>query len=187
MSYFTHFDDIFYNADKQTFNQAVNILNSVAMKYSPIKDTTLYFYHSIQDGEKPEDISYRFYETTEYHWLIILLNNVVNPYYDWLLDSHEMESHLAQKYGDDQYKIHHFENLTTGRWVDEFDSIAFQDMVDNDIDLPFDISPVSIVAYEGMMNEEKREIRVIDARYIDDIIKQFEDLMSRDLLNNVGI
>lgn len=187
MAYFSKFSKILYNPDGTISNKAVNIMNSIAMKYSPIKDTTLYFYYSIQDGEKPEDVSYRYYDSTEYHWLIILLNNVIDPYYDWLLSSHELDAHITDKYGEDQYGIDHFENLTTGRRVDEYDALAFQDMVDNDIDLPQHISPISIRAYEDEKNELKREIRVIDAIYIDDIVKQFEDIMSRELLNNDGI
>ncbi len=182
MAYFNKFASVLYNVDGTMSSQVTNILSSLALKYSPIKDTTLYFYYPLQDGERPEDVSYKFYETTEHHWFIMLLNDVVNPYFDWLLSSHELEAHVNNKY-DVPDGLHHYENIDTGVWLDDYDTKKLNILIDTGASVPQHITPVSIRAYEDLLNEQKREIKVVDALYIDDIIKQFEDLMSRALLN----
>lgn len=177
MTFFKRFDNINYDPDNIGKRNAVNITNSLVMKYSPIKDTTLYFNYTIQDGEKPEDVSYKHYGTSQYHWILVLINDVVDQYYDWLLSAKELESYMEDKYGDDLYDVHHFTNLTTGKRVDEFDELGYREDIDNEIALPVYIHPVSNREYEIGKNEEKRLIKVISPNYINDVITQFEEIM----------
>lgn len=178
-TFFTHFDKVQYDPDNIGYSEAVNIMNSVTMNYSPIKDTTLYFYYSLTDGEKPEDVAYKFYKTTKYHWTITLLNDIINPYYDWLLSSIELESYMQDKYGDDLYSAHHFESITPSERIDDYDELQYREMIASDIDLPVNITAISNRYYEIGMNEEKRQIKVISPEYIRDIVIQFEDLMNK--------
>jgi hypothetical protein len=43
----------------------------------------------IQDGETPEDISLKFYGTTSYAWLILLVNNKIDIKKDWFISTEE--------------------------------------------------------------------------------------------------
>jgi hypothetical protein len=176
--FFDRFSKVQYDPNLIGHHNAVNILNSVMMKYSPIKDTTLYFYHSIIDGEKPEDVAYKHYKTTKYYWTIILLNDIINPYYDWMLSATELESHMEDKYGDVLYSAHHFLNLLTDKRIDEYDELQYREMIENDEALPVHISPISNRIYEIELNEEKRQVKVISPKHIRDIIYQFDKLMS---------
>jgi hypothetical protein len=160
--------------------QIVNILTSVIPRYSPIKNTTLYFFHQVQDGEKPEDVSYKYYKTTEYHWLILLLNNVVDPYYDWLLSARELQAYMENKYGSNLDSVHHFIDLRTNQETDQFDFVKYKEMLDNNIQLPYYISPISNSQHEIDRNEEKRSVKVVAPVYILDVVKQFEDEMNKN-------
>ena len=39
----------------------------------------------VKDGETPESISYDFYDTVEFYWTILLVNEIIDPYHDWAL------------------------------------------------------------------------------------------------------
>ena len=39
--------------------------------------------YEVQDGQKPEHISYDLYETVDYYWVILVCNNIIDPYHDW--------------------------------------------------------------------------------------------------------
>ena len=42
----------------------------------------------IQDGETPEQVSYKLYGTPAYHWVILMVNDITNPREEWpILDS----------------------------------------------------------------------------------------------------
>jgi hypothetical protein len=41
-----------------------------------------------QDGETPEQVSYKLYGTPAYHWVILMVNDITNPREEWpILDS----------------------------------------------------------------------------------------------------
>jgi hypothetical protein len=54
--------------------------------------------YTIKDGDKPEDIAYYYYGSTDYTWLVLLANNIVDPYHDWPLSEDNFEKYLINKY-----------------------------------------------------------------------------------------
>lgn len=54
--------------------------------------------YSIQDGETPETIAFDFFDDANLHWVIMLVNNVMNIYNDWPKTTHQLESYLIEKY-----------------------------------------------------------------------------------------
>lgn len=59
----------------------------------------------IQDGETAEDISLKFYKTTSYAWLILLVNNVLDIKKDWFISSSEYETNRENAFGGDAIYI----------------------------------------------------------------------------------
>lgn len=60
------------------------------------KTSKCYIDYIVQDGETPESVSYSFYRTTDWWWVICILNDVYNPFYDWPLSQMEMESYAKK-------------------------------------------------------------------------------------------
>jgi len=65
--------------------------------------------YTIQEGETPEIISYNKYQSTEWYWTILLLNNIIDLNNDWPVDSEELDNSINQKYEDNQFKVRHWE------------------------------------------------------------------------------
>jgi len=177
MAYFDHFDKLQYKPDKPDPQKtAVNIINSLIVKYEPIFNTTLFYYHNVQDGQRPEDIAYEFYKDASLHWIIILINNVVDPYFNWVLTQQELESYIDSKY-DDVLDVHHFIDIRTDRWVDEYDFQRYYKDWHDQVPLPHYISPIINSMYEADENNKKRNIKVLQERYIEEFVNQFDELM----------
>ncbi len=174
MSYFEHFEKIKYNGI-----DTVNIMNSVLARYHPFKNSSLYYLYTLLDGEKAEDVSYNAYKTTEYWWILLAINNIVDPYHDWMMGSQELEAFMEGKYGDDLYGVHHFIDVDNdGRTEDGYSSAKWQELIDNDLELPVHIQPISNRDYEIRENEKNRNVKVISIEYIDNVQRDFEELMN---------
>lgn len=103
MSYFKKFEKINYQ-DKRV----VNIFESIIMKYKTVENNSLYYIHTVKDGERPEHIAYDVYNNAKYHWIILLTNKIVDPYFDWYMSLPELESYCKNKYGSSWQETHHY-------------------------------------------------------------------------------
>lgn len=54
--------------------------------------------YTVKEGERPEDIAFYYYGSTEYLWLVFLSNKIVDPYFEWPLSEREFFLSLAKKY-----------------------------------------------------------------------------------------
>lgn len=57
-----------------------------------------YYYYQVRNGEKPEHVAYNLYGSSEYHWIILLMNTIENPWFDWPLSESEFDNMMANKY-----------------------------------------------------------------------------------------
>jgi hypothetical protein len=57
-----------------------------------------YTYES-RDGERPDAISYNYYNDSDYIWLIALANKVIDPYYDFAISESNVIKSLINQYG----------------------------------------------------------------------------------------
>ena len=58
----------------------------------------LFLPYTIKEGERPEDIAYRYYGSVEYTWLVYLANKVIDPYHNWPLPEKDFHNYLIKKY-----------------------------------------------------------------------------------------
>jgi len=48
-------------------------------------DISTFNNYDIVDGERVETVSYKFYDTVDYWWIIYIFNEIKNPFFDWPL------------------------------------------------------------------------------------------------------
>jgi hypothetical protein len=88
MSYFNKFPSLNYSFDNGvTTKVAVDILKRIGFKDSIKNETELFTDYEVLDGETPEMVAEKIYGDPSLHWIIIIMNDIVNPYYDWPLSS----------------------------------------------------------------------------------------------------
>jgi hypothetical protein len=64
------------------------------------KDLYSTFQFTLQEGfERPDLLSYNYYGSSKFDWMIYLVNNVVDPYYDYYRPTEDFKSYIQTKYG----------------------------------------------------------------------------------------
>ena len=175
--YFQEFEKIPYRLNRTT-KVAVNIFNSLIVQYKPAYDATLLYYYSVKDGQKPEHIAEEYYGSVKYTWIIILMNNIVDPFFDWPLSSHEFSSYVRGKYPNPN-AIYAFVDNRTDRHVDDVDHAKYQGFMNNNTMLPHYITPVTFYQMEFDKNMKKMDIKLLNKRFLKQFTEQFLTIMER--------
>lgn len=164
MHYFKKFPTLTYTIDRSEYILA-DITRNIRINNRLTDNDAIYYPYQVKDGEMPEKVSERFYDTQDYYWVVLFVNNIGNIYKDWALPSDILEDEVRRKY-DDIFATHHWENAQ-GLVVE----------APKEGQVVYDIFPVTNIEYETILNDVKREIRVVDPRYINEFKKQFERLI----------
>jgi hypothetical protein len=105
-----------------------------------------FFDYTIQDGETPEMLAHRIYRNPNDAVYVLIMNDIVDPYEEWPVDSGTLRT-LAHDMYDDIHGIHHYEN-TLGDVV----PVTHPD---------YDRVPITNIEYETRKNDKKRSIRLL--------------------------
>jgi hypothetical protein len=93
--YFTYFPIIDYQG-----KQIRNITNRSKIRDEILSDPFIYLPYTVIDGEKPETIAQSYYGSVDDTWLVLLANNMTDPYYDWPLSDEEFDQYFIEKYSE---------------------------------------------------------------------------------------
>ena len=150
------------------------------------KEDTLYTTYYVMDGERPDQISYKEYGDEQFYWVILQINGIIDYYNEWPLSSVELEQFMLTKYGswEETKEVHHWETVETknsegnivlpkGMYVDETFVYYYTDQ--NETILSSLPSAVTNYEYEERVNERKSHIQILNARYIDDYMRDIRN------------
>lgn len=97
MTFFSYFPNTVISKDNspiliQDFLQRVSITSAFRDNVVLMDD---YF---IEDGESPEMVSYKVYETPLYHWIIFLVNDITDPREEWPMTDRMVSEYVFMNY-----------------------------------------------------------------------------------------
>jgi hypothetical protein len=93
--YFSRFPLVDYNG-----TPAKNILARVDFTDQTKKDIYVNFDYVLQDGStRPDILSFNYYNSAQYDWLIYMTNNIIDPYHDYYKSQEDFKSYIIGKYG----------------------------------------------------------------------------------------
>ena len=93
--YFDRFPIVDYGGDI-----AKNILARVDFTEKTKRDIYSTFEFTLEEGfERPDLLSYNYYGSSKFDWMIYLTNNIVDPYYDYYKSAEDFKSYMETKYG----------------------------------------------------------------------------------------
>lgn len=101
-NYFKTLPIVGYDINGTLPNRYVNITNimkRVKFKTDAVDTLSIYYPYYVQEGERPDIVSNKAYGTVAYTYLILLINNIVDPLFDWPLSAQQFESYIISKYG----------------------------------------------------------------------------------------
>ena len=188
--YFSYFPKVYVGegiSDDENFKYRLvkNIFRRVKSREDLAQYSTLFEAYSIRDGETPESLARKFFAEGTLDWVILLINNVIDPYDDWPKRDNDLFEFILEKYGDTD-AVHHYETQEA-RLSDG--SVYMPEGVEVNVDyrtiLPDGTTlsaedsriPITNYEHEQLENEKKRQILIPTPTMLDKIIEEFETLV----------
>ena len=157
-----------------------DILRRVKLRTGIRTGTFLFDNYDVKDGENPEDIAFKLYGDAEYHWVVLMTNNVTDRYYQWPLTQPQFQEFLADKYGSgSEDAVHHYEITQSSGPTSGSGPSDYSHMVEcnSDEENP---SIITNREYEQRIQDKYRQIRLLDPRYLGAFVEEFEALIRED-------
>jgi len=98
--YFNYFPQTAYylSDDNSSLDVVTNIMSRFSFNATSKDKLVMYYKYDISDGETPEIIADKLYGSPEKHWIILSVNNIKNPQFDWPLRYNDLTKYIDIKY-----------------------------------------------------------------------------------------
>ena len=177
--YFSQFPLTNYNLSGVNGNtiEVTDIFRRVKARSKLADNITLFDKYDVQEGESPETVAYKIYGSADYFWVVTLVNNIVNRYYDWPLDEYVFQQYVADKYSNPD-GIHHYEiTQSSGKQTGEGPADYSHKLEVNSDTVGAE--SVSNIEYERRLQDQKRQIKILPKSYISVFENEFDNLIRR--------
>jgi len=174
--YFTKFERGFYDIKGDgNLKLVTDLMTRVKVREKILNESMLYDTYDVPSGEKPEDTSFKHFGSSEYHWVILLTNNITDRYYDWPLSFQDFETYITNKY-DNPDAVHHYEitqssGSQTGNGPDDYSHKIEVNSTEPGAEA------VSNREYEQRLQDKKRQIKLLNPSYLQTFIEEFNSLI----------
>ena len=78
---------------------ASNILTRIRRRSNLTISGGIFYNYQMQEGDTPEVIADKYYGSSHYHWVVMLINDAYNSTYDFPLSSGNFDRYITDKYG----------------------------------------------------------------------------------------
>ena len=171
--YFTYFPKMYYDAVGNNNPKLVtNILKRVKVRDGIKNDVSMFDKYQVKFGESPEIVSYRLYDTVDYYWTILLMNNIRDRFYEWPLSEQQFEEYVNAKYTN-PLAVHHYEVTQSSGPTTSLDYSHLIE-VDSDTD---GATTVSNYEYERRRQDNLSLIKVVRPQLISAFVEEFAKLV----------
>ena len=179
MPYFNQFPIVKYNLTGVNSNtkEVTDIWRNVKVRSKIANNVALFDRFDVPEGDSPETVAYKVYGDQEYFWVVCIMNNIVNRYYDWPLSFSDFEEYVKQKYAEPG-AIHHYEKTQLSGDQSGDGPGDYSHKIEVNSTDP-DAQSVSNYEYESRLQDQKRQIKLLDKGYLNTFVEEFERLVQR--------
>ena len=154
-----------------------DILRRVKIRAGLVSNRLVFDKYNVKEGEKPEDVAFKYYGDAQYHWVIMVVNNITDRYYEWPMTEPDFADFLTDKYGaGSEDAIHHYELAQTSGVTSSSDNSHMLE-VNSDTD---GATAITNREYEERQQENFRQIRLLDQKYLDSFTEEFFTLIKKN-------
>ena len=172
--FFNKFPKLIYDIKGNNNTKVVtDVLRRVKVRNKISKVANLFDKYDIVDGETPEVTALKMFGSVDYHWVILMTNNITDRYYGWPLSFSEFELFIFDKYTNPD-DIHHYELAQTSGPTTSSD---YSHMIEVNSD-EVGASSVSNREYEQRLNDKRRQINILDSGFLKAFVFEFERLIN---------
>ena len=111
MSYFSRFPKMVYDVKgNENYKLLPDILRRVKQRSAVASGQFIFDTYDVVNGEKPEDIAYKWFGDAQLHWVILMTNNITDRFHQWPMTQPQFDEFLTDKYGaGNEDAVHHYE------------------------------------------------------------------------------
>lgn len=159
-----------------------------------INNPVAFLPYTVRNDDRPEDVSYLYYGGTEYVWLVYIANNIIDPYHDWVMNDEKLNAYIIAKYAEksglSDYQVIDWAMATNinanrihYRRKTDYSDIISVDTFDLGSTLipgfnPSEWEAVRAYDYEFEMNENKRNITLLNNNFRDTAMSELSRLLN---------
>lgn len=180
------FFEYYKTTEYKLFDKTFNLTNiTLRYKFRQNLSRNLYnFYdYTLQDGERLDQLADMYYGDSKYVWVIILANDMIDPQFEIPRPYNEFRKYVINKYGSWENAVngtHHYERIsiykdTDTKVADLNPSIIISQDQYNSL-LPQERKEIKNLEYEENLNENKRNIKLLDSGQLSLIIELVESV-----------
>tara|TARA_R110001592_G_scaffold268469_1_gene534789 strand:+ start:30 stop:569 length:540 start_codon:yes stop_codon:yes gene_type:complete len=176
--YFSKFPLMAYDIKgNKSYKLLPDILRRVKLRSSLSSSRFVFDKYNVKEGEKPEDVAFKYYGDAQYHWVIMIVNNLTDRYYEWPMTQPDFADFLTDKYGaGSEDAIHHYELAQTSGATSSADESHMLE-VNSDTD---NATSISNRQFEERRQDKLRQINLLDEKYLDAFTEEFFGLIRKN-------
>ena len=176
--YFNSFPIIFYDSvGDLKFKDVTNLLRRVGLRAKIKSNSLLFDTYNVKEGETPEIIASKLYGNPELHWVILLLNDITDRYHQWPMTTPQFLDFINDKYDDPDGIPHNEKPQDSGDT-----KIKIEVFNEVDEDAYTGLTPITNREYEENEQDKKRQIKLLDDRYLGAFMTEFKELMKESVI-----
>tara|TARA_B100000795_G_scaffold135668_1_gene101322 strand:- start:6 stop:548 length:543 start_codon:yes stop_codon:yes gene_type:complete len=178
MTYFSYFPLMAYDIKgTREYKLLPQIIKRVKLRSNIRSGLFLFDNYDVKDGERPEDIAFKYYDDATLHWVVLMTNNITDRYYEWPMTQPQFQNFIEDKYGIANIDaIHHYEITQTSGPTSSNGPSDYSHLVECNSDEEGAVS-VSNRGYEQRLQDKHRQIRLLDRKYLGQFVEEFQRLI----------
>lgn len=185
MFYFSSFPYVAYDPTGENKPQlAIDITKRFRLNEIQKNKKYVLYDYDIKDRDRPDLMAEKYYGDSTLDWLIFIVNEIFDPYYQWPLTYDQFQGYIVQKYGSVSAamgQIHHYEQIVTPR-IEQYSNFDSSTIIIPEAFVIVDQTTynslaanvkrqVSAYDFELNLNNEKRKIKLLDKSFVPGIIR----------------
>ena len=152
-----------------------DLMTRVKVREKVINEMSLYDKYDVPSGERPEDTAFKHFGSAEYHWVVLMTNNITDAFYEWPMSEQDFEAFLKDKYtepdGTHHYELTQSSGKTKANGPDDYSYL---------IEVNSDTTGAQNVSnrqFEQRIQDERRTINLLNPSYLNTFIEEFDKLV----------
>jgi hypothetical protein len=206
--YFSYFPKTVYSLNSSDVDAVTNIVSRFGFEQSFKNNSSVYYEYDIQDGDTPEIIASKFYNSPDRYWVILMINDIVDPQFDFPLDQRTIISFIDEKYSANAnigqsgiawaqsnvkayYKVETRTTISTDTELKnrlEIDANTYANVASSTSNLTLNDGNIIKIAisketesyydYEVEQNESKRTIKLLKPEFVSSIEEELRSVFN---------
>lgn len=162
-----------------------NILRRFIIRNNLQDQTHVFYEYALQSGDRPDVVAEKYYGDSDLAWLVLHFNNLTDPYFDYPMFDKDLEIFIKSKYQSiprAQSLTHEYRQIIRnksvridGTVIDKkyivVDQTTYDSLSESNREL------ITKYDFEVDENEKKRNIKLLDKRYINQVKSEVEVIL----------